>query len=81
MQIQTETQNEKAASSDTSEHISKRVWLAAGLALVGAILTAAVAIVNESPGGGAGQMWSVAAPCLSLAAMIAVVCYAIVRRR
>ncbi len=81
MQIQTETQNEKGASSDTSERIPKRMWLAASLALVGAILTAVVAIVNESPGEGAGQMWSVAAPCISLAGMIAVVCYGIVRYR
>ncbi len=79
MQIQTETQNEKAESTGTSERIPKRVWLAAGLALIGAILTAAVAMVNETPGGGSGQMWSVAAPCLSLAGMMAIVCYAVVR--
>ena len=81
MNTQSETQDNKALNGDASHRIPKRVWLAAGLALVGAILTAAVAMVNESPGGGAGQMWSVAAPSISIAAMVAVVCYAIVRYR
>ncbi len=80
MNIQTETQDNKVLNADASHRIPKRVWLAAGLAVFGTLVTAVVAILNESPGS-AGQIWSVAAPCISLAAMIAVVCYAIVRHR
>ena len=81
MNTQTETQDTPVLKDETSHRIPKRVWLAAGLAICGAVLTAAVAMVNESPGEGAGQIWSVAAPCISIAAMVAVVCYAIVRCR
>jgi len=56
------------------------VWLAAWLAVVGAVVTAVVAIVNEG-GPSAAQMWSVAVPCISVAAMMAIVCYAIVKFR
>ena len=80
MQIQTETQNEKAVSGNTSHCIPKQVWLSAWLAVFGAAVAAAIAIVN---GGvtSASQMWSVAAPCISVALMMAVVCWAIVRYR
>jgi len=81
MNTQPENQNKKALNGDVSRRIPRRVWLAAGLGLVGAILTAAVAIVNGSLGGAAQLMWSVAAPCISIATMIAVVCHAIVKYR
>ncbi len=80
MQIQTETQNEKGASSETSHRIPRRVWLAAGLAVVGVVVIALVAIVNEG-GGSPVQIWNVGAPSFCIGAMIAVVCYAIVRHR
>ena len=71
MQIQTETQNEKAASSDTSERIPKQVRLAAWLAVFGAVVTAGTA--------SATPIWCVAAASMSVALMMAVVCYAIVK--
>jgi len=75
-----QSQNEKSLRSESSQRVPKRVWLAAWLALVGAVVTEIVAIVNEG-GPSATQMWSVAAPCISVAAMMAVVCYAIVKYR
>ena len=71
---------EKSPSNETSERIPKQVWLAAWLAVVGAVVAGAVAIVN---GGvtSATHLWSVGVPCFSIAGMMAVVCYAIVRYR
>lgn len=80
MNIQTETQDKQVLPDETSHRVPKRVWLAAWLAVFGAVLATVVALVN----GGISHsthIWSVAAPCLSLAGMIAVVCYAIVRYR
>ena len=80
MNIQSETQNEKPPSGDTSHRIPRRVWVAACLAVVGALMIAVVAIVNEG-GGSPVQIWNLGAPSFCIAAMIAVVCYAIVRHR
>ncbi len=79
MNTQPETQNEKATSSN-SERIPKQVRLAAWLAVLGAVLTTVVALVNGGISSGK-QIWSVAAPCIAIAGMTAVVCYAIVRYR
>ncbi len=80
MNAQAETQETQVRNDGTPHRIPRRVWLAASLAICGGLVTAVVAIVNESSGA-AGQMWSVAAPCVSIAGMIAVVCFAIVRYR
>ncbi len=73
MSIQPEPQKEKAASGDTSERIPKQVRLAAWLAVLGAIVAAGTA--------SATPLWPVAAASISVALMMAVVCYAIVRYR
>ena len=68
-----ESPNEKPLSSDTNERVPKQVRLAAWLAAFGAIVAAGVASLTP--------IWCVAAACISVAAMMAVVCYAIVRYR
>jgi hypothetical protein len=73
MSIQPELQKEKAASGDTSECIPKQVRLAAWLAVLGAAVTAGTA--------SATTIWPVAAASMSVALMMAVVCYAIVKYR
>jgi hypothetical protein len=73
MNPQPQTQDERALSGNTSERIPKQVRLAAWLAVFGAAVTAGTA--------SATPIWCVAAACISIAAMIAVVCYAILRYR
>lgn len=73
MNTQTETQKEQSASGDSSERVPKQVRLAAWLAVFGAAVTAGTA--SGTP------IWCVAAASMSVAAMMAVVCYAIVRYR
>jgi len=65
--------NEKSLSGDTSERVPKQMRLAACLAVFGAAVTAG--------GGSATPIWCVARACISVAAMIAVVCYALLRYR
>ncbi len=73
MNPQPQTQDERASSGNTSERIPKQVRLAAWLAVFGAVVTAGTA--------SATTIWPVAAACISVAFMMAVVCYAIVRYR
>ncbi len=73
MNTQPETQNEKSLCSDTSERVPKQVRLAAWLAVFGAAVTAGTA--------SATTIWPVAAASVSVALMMAVVCYAIVKYR
>ncbi len=80
MNTQTETEDKTPVSEETNHRIPKRVWLAAWLAVLGAVMTTVVAIVNGGISS-ATHIWSVAAPCASIAGMIAVVCYAIQRYR
>ena len=65
--------NDTPPGGETSNRVPKQVRLAAWLAVFGAIVTAGVA--------SATPIWCVAAACISIAAMMAVVCYAIVRYR
>lgn len=73
MSIEPETQKDKVATSDTSERIPKQVRLAAWLAVLGAAVAAGTA--------SATTIWPIAAASMSVAFMMAVVCYAIVRYR
>jgi len=65
--------NEKSLGGDTAERVPKQVRLAAWLAVFGAVVAAGVASLTP--------IWCVAGACISVAAMMAVVCYAIVRYR
>ena len=73
MNTQPQTQKEQAASGDTSERIPKQVRLAAWLAVLGTAVTAGTA--------SATPIWPVAAASMSVAFMMTVVCYALVRYR
>ncbi len=73
MSIQPEPQKEKTASGDTSERIPKQVRLAAWLAVLSSVGVAGTA--------SATTIWPVAAASMSVALMMTVVCYAIVRYR
>lgn len=68
-----QSQKEKPLCGDTSDRVPKQVRLAAWLAVLGAAVAAGVASLTP--------IWCVAAACISVAAMMAVVCYAIVRYR
>ncbi len=73
MSESTQSPNEKSLTGDASERVPKQVRWAAWLAVFGTVVTAGVA--------SATPIWPVAAACISVAAMTAVVCYAIVRYR
>jgi len=80
MPVSPASPEEKPPSGHTPDRVPKQVWLAVWFAVFGAMATAAVAIVNGGVSH-ATHLWSVGAPCIGIAALTAVVCYALVRYR
>ena len=70
----------KSAEQPTSGRTGKHVWIAAGLAVLGAGAIAGIALGN-GPIGGISPSWSVGVPCGSVGIMMAVVCWSILRYR
>jgi hypothetical protein len=71
---------EQATSGEGGKRTGKHVWVASGLAVLGAGAIAGIALGN-GPIGGISQSWSVGVPCASVGIMIAVVCWSILRYR
>jgi hypothetical protein len=65
--------NDVSSRAGASERVPKQVRLAAWLAVFGAVVIAGVASLTPT--------WSVAGACISVAVMMAVTCYAMVRHR
>ena len=70
----------QATSDESCRRTGKHVWIASGLAVLGAGVIAGIALGN-GPIGGISQSWSVGVPCGSVGIMIAVVCWSILRYR
>jgi uncharacterized oligopeptide transporter (OPT) family protein len=79
-----QSRDRKSAEPPTSGQggmrTGKHVWVAAGLALLGAGAIAGIALGN-APIAGISQSWSVGVPCGSVGIMMAVVCWSIMRYR
>jgi hypothetical protein len=73
MEQSTQQKNGESPSNDPNERVPKQVRLAAWLAVFGAIVVGGVA--------SATPIDCIAGPCIAIAVMMAVVCYAIVRFR
>ena len=71
---------EQPMKDECGKRIGKHVWVAAGLAVLGAIAIAGIALGN-GPIAGISPSWSVAVPCGSVGLMMAVVCWSILRYR
>ena len=71
---------EQPTSGEGGRRIGKHVWVAAGLAVLGASAIAGIALGN-GPIAGISPSWSVAVPCGSVGIMMAVVCWSILRYR
>jgi len=71
---------EQPTTGEGSRRTGKYVWVAAGLAVLGAGAIAGIALGN-GPIGGISPSWSVGVPCGSVGIMIAVVCWSILRYR
>jgi len=71
---------EKLANGDGRNRVGKQVWVVVGLAVFGAAGIAGIALGN-GPISGISASWSVGVPCGSLALMMAVVCWSILRYR
>jgi hypothetical protein len=71
---------EQPTSGEGCNHTGKHVWVAAGLAVLGAGAIAGIALGN-GPIAGISQSWSVGVPCGSVGIMMAVVCWSILRYR
>ena len=78
------SRDRKSAQQPTSgegcRRIGKHVWVAAGLAVLGASVIAGIALGN-GPIAGISPSWSVGVPCISVGIMMAVVCWSIMRHR
>jgi hypothetical protein len=71
---------EPPTSGEGGKRTAKHLWVAAGLAVLGALVIAAVALVN-GPIAGISPSWSVGVPCGSVGIMTAVACWSILRYR
>jgi hypothetical protein len=71
---------EQPTSGESGKRTGKHVWVAAGLAVLGGVVIAAIALAN-GPIGGISPSWSVGVPCGSVGIMMAVVCWSILRYR
>jgi hypothetical protein len=71
---------EQPTSGEGCKRTGKHVWVAAGLAVLGAGAIAGIALGN-GPIAGISQWGSVGVPCGSVGIMMAVVCWSILRYR
>ncbi len=71
---------EQSTSGEGGQPTGKHLWVAAGLAVLGAGAIAGIALGN-GPIGGISPSWSVAVPCGSVGIMMAVVCWSILKYR
>ncbi len=71
---------EQPTSGEGGKRTGKHVWVAAGLAVLGAGAIAGIALGN-GPIAGISPSWAVGVPCGSVGIMMAVVCWSILRYR
>ncbi len=71
---------EPPTSGEGGKRAGKHLWVAAGLAVLGAGVIAGIALGN-GPIAGISPLGSVGVPCASVGVMTAVVCWSILRYR
>jgi hypothetical protein len=71
---------ELPTSGEGGKRTGKHVWVAAGLAVLGAVAIAGIALGNGLITG-ISPSWSVSVPCGSVGIMMAVICWSILRYR
>ena len=74
MELSSQQQNIESPNKEPKDRIPRQVWLAAWLTVFGTVMLGIVAFV-------ASEGEPVAGPCIGIAVIMSVVCYAIVRYR